>query len=279
MALMELPELPAVSLLRLALARKPGLKGQATVPRIEAVVRRQTAPDLAAYQRVCGFPVSDVLPLTFPQVLAAPVHMAVFAHPDFPLPAMGMVHVRNSIRQLRAIRGDEPFDLRVLVEGHEQARRGVEIDLQTELRVEGEAVWRASTVILSRAGQGHGQKRDRLEAPQLRLSRSTCWSLPEDLGRLYGAVSGDRNPIHLHPLSAKLFGFPRHIIHGMWTLARCVSELDVDLPEAVHLECDFRRPIPLPSTVTFESGAVEGGLGFRVSRAGAVAFEGRATAL
>ena len=276
---MELPELPPVSLARLALARKPGLSGQGGVPRIEAVVRRQTAGSVADYQRICGFPVSDVLPLTYPQVLAAPLHMAVFAHPEFPLPAMGMVHVRNSIRQLRAVRAGETFDLRVLVEGHEQARRGVEIDLQTELRVDGEAVWRASTVILSAAGPGHGKRLEREPEPEPRLQRSTAWSLPEDLGRRYGGVSGDRNPIHLYPLTARIFGFPRHIIHGMWTLARCVSELDADLPEAVLLECGFRRPIPLPSTVVFESGEVPGGLGFRVSRKGVPAVEGRASAL
>ena len=39
-------------------------------------------------------------------------------------------------------------------------------------------------------------------------------------------VSGDRNPIHMHELTAKAFGFPRAIAHGMWTKARCLAALE-----------------------------------------------------
>ena len=49
------------------------------------------------------------------------------------------------------------------------------------------------------------------------------WRLPGDLGRRYAAVSGDRNPIHLYALTAKAFGFPRQIAHGMWSKARCLA--------------------------------------------------------
>ena len=75
------------------------------------------------------------------------------------------------------------------------------------------------------------------------------WSLPENLGRTYGAVSGDRNPIHLHPLSAKAFGFPRAIAHGMWTASRIAAAFGDDLPDAASLAVRFERPILLPATV------------------------------
>ena len=75
------------------------------------------------------------------------------------------------------------------------------------------------------------------------------WRVPGDLGRRYAAVSGDRNPIHLHALSAKAFGFPRAIAHGMWTKARCLAALR--LPDALTAEVRFKQPILLPSTVTF----------------------------
>lgn len=54
--------------------------------------------------------------------------------------------------------------------------------------------------------------------------------IPSDMGRLYAAISGDRNPIHLHPLAAKAFGFRTTIVHGMWTLARCLAEVEGELP-------------------------------------------------
>ncbi|MEV4339612.1 MaoC/PaaZ C-terminal domain-containing protein [Streptomyces sp. NPDC049590] len=81
------------------------------------------------------------------------------------------------------------------------------------------------------------------------------WRLGADVGRRYGAVSGDRNPIHLYPLTARLFGFPRPVAHGMWTLARCLAAHGG--PAATVVRARFRAPVPLPGTVTY--GADGGG--------------------
>ena len=77
------------------------------------------------------------------------------------------------------------------------------------------------------------------------------WKLPGDLGRRYGGVSGDRNPIHMYGPAAKLFGFPRAIAHGMWTKARCLAALQHRLPDAFTVEVEFRKPILLPGAVAF----------------------------
>jgi acyl dehydratase len=77
------------------------------------------------------------------------------------------------------------------------------------------------------------------------------WRLPGDLGRRYGAVSGDRNPIHLHALTARAFGFPRAIAHGMWTKARALAALEATLPDAYTVDVAFKKPILLPGRVTF----------------------------
>ncbi len=39
-----------------------------------------------AYAAVCGFPRKDVVPLTYPHMLAFPLHMAVMSDPAFPYP-------------------------------------------------------------------------------------------------------------------------------------------------------------------------------------------------
>ncbi len=64
-------------------------------------------------------------------------------------------------------------------------------------------------------------------------------------------MSGDRNPIHLHPLAAKAFGFSRAIAHGMWSKARCLAAFAERLPEAYAVDVAFRKPLLLPSTVDF----------------------------
>ena len=77
------------------------------------------------------------------------------------------------------------------------------------------------------------------------------WKLPADLGRTYAGVSGDHNPIHLYPLTAKALGFPRQIAHGMWTLARSIAAIENRLPDAVTVEVAFKKPVFLPGTVAF----------------------------
>ena len=77
------------------------------------------------------------------------------------------------------------------------------------------------------------------------------WRVPGDIGRRYGGVSGDLNPIHLHPLSARLFGFPRAIAHGMWTKARAVAAMEAKLPEAFAVDVGFRKPLLLPGKAAF----------------------------
>ncbi|MEU5715355.1 MaoC/PaaZ C-terminal domain-containing protein [Streptomyces sp. NPDC020403] len=100
------------------------------------------------------------------------------------------------------------------------------------------------------------------------------WRVPGDLGRRYGAVSGDRNPIHLHPLTARLFGFPRHIAHGMWTVARCLAEAEASGPGRIRtVRADFRAPVLLPATVTYAAT----GPAFEVRGSGRVHLTGRVT--
>jgi hypothetical protein len=109
-----------------------------------------------------------------------------------------------------------------------------------------ELAWESFSTMLKR-GRRHDGLRDAREFDDPPVTAH--WRVPGDLGRRYAAVSGDRNPIHLHGLSAKAFGFPRAIAHGMWTKARCLAALR--LPDALAAEVRFKQPILLPSTVTF----------------------------
>jgi acyl dehydratase len=76
------------------------------------------------------------------------------------------------------------------------------------------------------------------------------------------------NPIHIHPLSARLFGFPTAIAHGMWTKARCLAALDPRLPAGFSVEVEFKKPILLPATVEFSEGETAKGIQFAVRGAG-----------
>jgi len=224
---------------------------------------------LAAYNRICGFPISDTVPLTWPHMLAFPLHLAVISAGDFPLPAIGLVHITNRIVSHRPIGAGETLDLRVWAGPLAAHPRGTRFAIHTEARAGSELVWEEVSVNLRRgrppADGGAIDPAVAIDPPSSEsLPMSATWRLPGNLGRRYGAVSGDLNPIHVHPLSARLFGFPSAIAHGMWTAARCLAALAPLDHGAATVEVAFRRPILLPAMVAFAEDRQRGEVRFGV---------------
>jgi len=233
---------------------------------------------VAAYDAVCGFPVKDTVPLTYPHLLGFPLHLRVMTDPAFPFPAMGAVHLTNTITAHRAITVGETVEVTVRPENLRPHAKGRTVDFVTAVTAEGELVWEGRSTYLRR---GKGAATDAATAPPYEdvPTSGLTWRLEGDLGRRYAAVSGDRNPIHLYALTAKALGFKRQIAHGMWSKARCVAALENRLPDAVTVEVAFRKPIFLPGKVAF--GSRQSGEGFafalRDPRSGAPHLQGRTT--
>ncbi|MEV5979789.1 MaoC/PaaZ C-terminal domain-containing protein [Streptomyces sp. NPDC052114] len=228
---------------------------------------------LTAYERTCGFATGtgrerDVLPLTYPHVLAFPLAMRLMTARDFPLPLLGLVHTSIDITQHRPPHPTEEMRLDVRTTKLGPHRRGTEATVTTTARsAADELLWESTSTYLARHKTASStapaaKPRPRTERPE--ATHTTEWRLGPDLGRRYAAVSGDRNPIHLHPLTARLFGFPRAIAHGMWTAARCLAEHTATQPEPhaqppthtqtqtqTHAHVDFKAPVLLPATVTY----------------------------
>jgi hypothetical protein len=220
---------------------------------------------LAAYNRVCGFSLRDELPVTYPHILAFPLHLALMTDGRFPFGAVGLVHVRNSITQHRPLRSSEALSVRVRSGPISDHPAGRQFPLLTEVRAGGEVVWQEESVNLRLGGGSSEPRGGRVDRGDPELPLVAQWRLPGDLGRRYAAVSGDSNPIHMHALSAKLFGFPSAIAHGMWTKARCLAAMEGRLPDAFEVSVSFKKPLMLPATVAFcEAAADDGGVRFEV---------------
>jgi MaoC like domain len=230
----------------------------------QALTRTGVAVDrdrLATYDRLCGFAISDTLPPTYPHMLAFGMHLALMTDGQFPLPAIGLVHIANRITVHRPIRATEALSLRVWATPIEPHPRGRRFDIRTEARAGDELVWEEVSTNLGRGkGSPDAAKTDDPPSSEA-LPATATWRLRGDLGRRYGSVSGDLNPIHVHPLSARLFGFPTAIAHGMWTKARCLAALGSELPGAYTVQVAFRKPILLPATVQFAEAPAPGGPG------------------
>lgn len=266
MSFQTLPSMGA-GYLRALFPRKHGLRTDATLPPFEATICgvRIDPAKLAAYRECCGFPADSGVPITYPQVLAGPIHIRILTHPKFPIAALGIVHMSNKIVQHAPIAPDATLNFTIRCDGNRWARKGVEFDILTEATIDGTKVWESVMTIFSRQRVPEGAGSEAADdKPTLPESYET-WRIPADQGRRYAKASGDYNLIHLYPWTAKMFGFPRHIVHGMWSLARCAAAMPVPaLPS--RLSVSFRRPVLLPATVRFGDIGIEGGAAFAMMK-------------
>lgn len=232
--------------------RLPGLRkvspSEFTGVRVTTAPTRVDAAHVARYAQVCGFPRKDTVPVTYPHLLTFAGQMEVMASPQFPWAAMGAVHVENTLTSHRPLRLDETVGVEVVAETTRPHPRGTVVDFVSTVTSGDEVVWESVSSYLVRGrGDEDAPRGLDLEGPDGRVT----WRLDDNLGRRYARVSGDVNPIHLHPLTARALGFDRHIVHGMWTKARSLAAFENRLPHAVRVEVAFKRPVHLPSRVTF----------------------------
>lgn len=236
------------------------------------------AGHVADYARVCGFDLRDTLPPSYLHLLGFPLAMSLMTDGAFPFGVIGLVHVANRIDHLRPVSLSERPSLRVHAEDLRDHPKGRQFDVVAVATVDGLRVWEGRSTYL-RVGGGSGSatkddnKSERVAPPE----PEAIWQIPGDIGRRYGAVSGDRNPIHLHNVSAKLFGMPRAIAHGMWLKARVLAALQPELPERFTAEVRFKLPVLLPARVAFSTDKAADGRAFGLhdAKRGIPHLEGR----
>ena len=245
------PSLPAL-FAKAALKRGSRSGTGVNLPALQIVVRgiKVNPQRLRRYQKVCGFQETRVLPLTYPQIMAFATQMRLMTDERFPLPLIGLVHLRNEISQQRPILPEEVLDFHCAIAGQRESEKGLEFDVVTRVNVAGRLVWESTATYLFRRKSPSSSPRKADDQPVNRHNQRQHWHLPDSIGRQYARVSGDFNLIHLHPLTARLFGFNRAIAHGMWSKARCIAELlDAKHPGPVRVAVQFKLPIFLPGEV------------------------------
>lgn len=206
---------------------------------------------LRAYQKLLGFDQDQKLPPTYLSMLGFPMILQIMIHPDFPMKAMGQVHLSNEITVFKNIPIDQPMTLTAGINNSRITAKGVEWSLGMIAKADGELVWSSESTMLHRCKTDLPRKETSVIEP---AGESQMWAVDAGMGRRYASVSGDYNPIHLSALSAKLFGFKKAIVHGMWSKARCLAALKDQLPAAGYrVKARFHRPLFLPSNVLFYS--------------------------
>ncbi len=256
MILTRLPQAPALVVRAVTVVGRPPAERLTENP---VSVRHVAQPRrrLVAYNQVCGFAVSDTVPATWLHVLSFPLQAWLFARRDFPFSFAGVLHAGNDMTLLRPVQASERLDLRVHAGNARPHAKGVLFDMMGEAIVDGETVWRGTSTYLAGRSRlpGAPSPTMRLSVPDVPASQE--WHLRANLGRHSARVSGDVNPIHLHPLTSRLFGLPKPIIHGMWTHARCLAALGSAVPPAYRVQVQFAKPLSLPIDAGFRTQATE----------------------
>ncbi|WP_026553078.1 MaoC/PaaZ C-terminal domain-containing protein [Arthrobacter sp. H20] len=228
--------------------------GTADLPAVRHSVSgiKASVGELTRFQQLIGAPVHDLLPSGFVHTIAFPVAMSVMARKDFPLPLLGMIHLRNSVEHRRAIHFSEILDVSAWAENLRQHHAGTQVDLVTEVTAQGEVAWIGRSTYLAKGARITGTPTESKEGrePFVAPPLTAIWDLPGSAGRSYAAVSGDYNPIHLNALTAKALGMRRTIAHGMYLASRMVQEGTPAGVESFAWTIDFRSPVLLPARVS-----------------------------
>ncbi len=204
--------------------------------------------NVAAYANVTGLRFDDTVPLTYPFALTFPTVMSLVTGFDFPFAAMGSVHLENHITQYRPIAVTDTVDLAVHAENLREHRKGLLVDIVTDVNVGNDTAWHQVTTFLhqQRTSLSDEPKPPQEKPPKLGPPNAVLRITPAEIRR-YASVGGDHNPIHTNAIAAKMFGFPTVIAHGMYSAAAVLANIEGQLPDAVKYSVRFAKPVVLPA--------------------------------
>ncbi|MCU4311376.1 hypothetical protein KTG68_04735 [Acinetobacter variabilis] len=242
--------------------KKP--KAEKVLPQVEYVVDsfKVDQKHLKAYNEVCGFKNNGYIPAIYLTVLSQSLQMHMMTSEAFPFPILGLVHIRNQVKQYRKVGVNETLTLSCKFGELQPHDKGVQFDFITTVKVGNEVVVEALTTYLSRqkTDAKAAAKSAESKAPDYKLN--TEWKISENTGRRYAMTSGDFNLIHIHAVTAKAFGFKQAIAHGMWSKAKALANLS--LPDAYEADVWFKLPMYLPSKVEFLTAQAENDTDFLI---------------
>lgn len=226
-----------------------------------------SAAQLKRYHEAFNGFISEV-PLTLIYCLAQRVHLAQMLGEHFPWPAPGLVHVSNSIEQHSDINADDGFILRASIKLPARGPKVSPRRLRPLFTVE---FWQRDNHVATCVSEyqvmpkqvdrpRRAKESKTSEPPSDDWKRLDTWKLAGKVARDYARLSGDFNPIHLHPLLSRWFGFDQPIIHGMYMSGRAQAEVERAAKRpVVKIDVAFKRPVPLPAKVSLWQQLNEGG--------------------
>ena len=121
------------SYVKLITGKRKGLKPGESLPLLQGRCAHMGIDplNLQKYNHLCGLKDSQHLPLLYPHILAAPLHLSMVSHSAFPLKMMGSIHLSNHILQHRSIGRSERLDIECSLGAKRNVEKGLEFDTLT----------------------------------------------------------------------------------------------------------------------------------------------------
>ena len=210
-------------------------------------------PHVRRYSAAFGF-VDEAVPITYLYLLAQRAQLATLVERPIPFRIPGLIHVENRLTIESEIDPDAALALATDVSLPPPAANGAVMCVLETRAFAGEqlAFTCISTYLIKR-----GSRTERSSAQPTPAVREPMgsWKLSSSAGRAYAALSGDWNPIHLWPWTARLMGMREPIIHGMHSVAQACAMLGQARGQRVtRLDSRFKAPVPLGSEVKLVGG-------------------------
>ena len=225
------------------------------------------------YRKLCGFSENDAeVPISYPYLTIFPLQTLLLVDKAFQFPAMGLVHLANRIQHFGAITTSEKvnasvkFDSKLLPHAKGYCFNVISEVFQAS---NNKLLWRCESTYLYRTKVSNTVDTTEIYDSKIKnedvegCQEVKAIKLPAGFGMKYANVSGDFNPIHIHPITAKLFGFPHGaIMHGMYNIGTCVADLmpsvknitpSTDGNPTAEIYVELKMPMYLPANAILTS--------------------------
>lgn len=188
----------------------------------------------------------EQIPPTFPYALLTHLQFTLVNHKDFPFSPYGIIHKKEKIEIFAPLKSGT-WQVSCKINSYRKVDRGFEMDFVSELMIDGKLFWKSTTTAFKKTESGLSMKKHE----PVHAESNIRWKIPGNQGLAYGLVSNNIDPIHISGPTAKLMGHKRAIIHGMWTVARGLSEFgNLNYPLTINVK--FISPIYIPAEVLYQ---------------------------
>ncbi|ASI93014.1 MaoC family dehydratase [Vibrio mediterranei] len=202
---------------------------------------------LQRYKDYFGFSKGSV-PIPFLFVATQNEQLQLFTHPNTSIRPLGLVHTYIEFEQFDALDGEQSYEFQLELQAERKTDRGLSFELHGAFYRSGQMIARYRSGYLMPTKRKNVRSKNTPPVLSTPLPELSTFTVSVSQAREYAKLSGDYNPIHLARWSAKLFGFNRPIIHGMYMVAKLLTT-GADSTALRNVGFAFKKPILMPTEV------------------------------